>query len=187
MPSAASVDETEFSLSEAGIHSWHWLSAATSPDELARQEIVTASQKSVPLRWVVLQRPGLDLWVEIHAADPLPQRFMEAVNSVTNLLRLPFGWDSYSARPIDPQSAKAAIYVLADLLAERIQPPQVVPTVAGGIQLEWHQNGVDLEIEISASGAELVYFEDHKAQTSWEEEGPVALARAKQIISSRLL
>jgi len=186
MPSSASAEETEFSLSEAAIHSRHWLSATTSPDELSRERIVMPYEKSIPLRWAVIQRPGLDLWVEIHTIAPVPQWFTDAASSVTNLLRLPFGWDSYSAKPIDPRSAKAALDFLASLIGKQVQAPQIVPTVSGGIQLEWHQNGIDLEIEISASGSEKVYFEDRQAQTDWEEEGPLAMVKAEQIISSRL-
>ena len=186
MPSTASVEETEFSLSEAAIHSRRWLSAATSADELSRQWIVMTDQKSIPLLGVVVRRSGLDLSIEIRAFDPVPQWFRDAANSVTNLLRMPFGWDSYSAKPIDPRSAKVALYFLADLIGKQASAPQIVPTVSGGIQLEWHQNGIDLEIEISASGSEGVYFEDRQSQTSWEEDGPLAIAKAKQIIFSRL-
>jgi hypothetical protein len=46
--------------------------------------------------------------------------------------------------------------------------PSVVPTSRGGIQLEWHRAGVDLEIEIESPDRVNVFFEDDREGT--EEE-----------------
>lgn len=61
-------------------------------------------------------------------------------------------WDSYGGKPIT-QFALAEAELLLDAL-ERIQAvePFICPCSNGGLQLEWHRNGYDLEIEISPEG-----------------------------------
>ena len=43
-----------------------------------------------------------------------------------------------------------ALSVLESILQPKTPAPQVIPLSNGGLQFEWHENGVDLEIEISA-------------------------------------
>ena len=68
------------------------------------------------------------------------------------LLDLPQGWDSYGAGCIDPKAVDAASRLL-DVLDH---DPAVIPTSHGGIQLEWHRDGLELEVEINTAG-EIVY------------------------------
>ncbi len=60
------------------------------------------------------------------------------------LLDLPAGWDSYGSACIDPRAVGMARAIASALSA--------VPTVAGGIQLECHVEGFDLELEIRPDG-----------------------------------
>lgn len=55
-------------------------------------------------------------------------------------------WDSYGARKIDPRAIERAILLL-DSLPGNWQP---VPCSDGGVQLEMHEGGFDIEITISA-------------------------------------
>jgi hypothetical protein len=57
------------------------------------------------------------------------------------LLALKPGWDSYEAEPITEAAARTA-----DAVA-------FVPRSDGGIQIELHGGGVDLEIEIAPDGS----------------------------------
>ncbi|MGV3724590.1 MAG: hypothetical protein ACO1SX_27150, partial [Actinomycetota bacterium] len=65
------------------------------------------------------------------------------------LLELPENWDSYGAKPITPAAVETAARVAAVLKA---RDPQAMPLACGGVQLEWHADGVDVEIEIGADG-----------------------------------
>lgn len=49
---------------------------------------------------------------------------------------------------------------LAVATQDQIVWPQVVPTQAGGLQLEWHRKNLDLEIEIGPNGRAQAYLED---------------------------
>ena len=65
-------------------------------------------------------------------------------------------------------SVLGALTILAKILDTRAPPPSVVPTWDGGVQVEWHRNGVDLEIEISPDGNAEYFF----ASPDEEREGP---------------
>ena len=61
-------------------------------------------------------------------------------------------WDSYGGKPITQFALAEAQLLLKALSGIQAVDPSVVPCSNGGIQLEWHRNGYDLEIEISPEG-----------------------------------
>ena len=71
--------------------------------------------------------------------------------------------------------------ILAKILDSRTPPPSVVPTWDGGVQVEWHRNGVDLEIEISPDGNAEYFFaspnEEHEGAARDEIERLTKYAR----------
>jgi len=91
------------------------------------------------------------------------------LRTLGSLLVLPAGWDSYGGRATDPSCVLAAWRLLAAVMRDDIPAPNVVPTVRGGVQLEWHRNGVDLEIEVVASREFLISFETEAVGESWEK------------------
>jgi hypothetical protein len=80
------------------------------------------------------------------------------------LLKLPVGWDGYRAKKVSPTVAAFAWNVLESVMRPGTPAPSVVPVAGGGIQLEWHEGGVDIELFISKPmKAELyVAFEDDR-------------------------
>ena len=75
-----------------------------------------------------------------------------------SLLRMELGWDSYGAQAVSPRAVETALAFLSRLLA--LPQPSIVPTPAGGIQLEWHDGRVDIEIECSPEGHAQLSAED---------------------------
>jgi hypothetical protein len=82
------------------------------------------------------------------------------------LMRLPAGWDSYGAPPIRPEAVSFALSVLNSIMKLQTPLPQVVPTSVGGVQLEWHEKDIDLELHISAPYNCEVLFHDHRDTTA---------------------
>ena len=74
--------------------------------------------------------------------------FMPVLGKICELGLLPPSWDSYGARSIHPRTALYTVKLLLEILLDSDPFPSVVPTVHGGIQLEWHEGGVELEIDI---------------------------------------
>jgi hypothetical protein len=64
------------------------------------------------------------------------------------LRELQANWDSYGASPIDPACIKSA-----QLFLERIN---IVPCCDGGVSLEWHTHGYDLELSFVPDGTTAV-------------------------------
>jgi len=91
------------------------------------------------------------------------------LRTLGSLLVLPAGWDSYGARAPDPSCVLAAWRLLGAVMRDNIPAPAVVPTVCGGVQLEWHRNGADLEIEVVAPRQFVVSFEAGAVGGSWEK------------------
>lgn len=90
-----------------------------------------------------------------------PPLWLEYVGDKLNkLLSLPANWDSYGAERIDLQAAITTLQLLTRLMSEEIPLPDIVPVNNGGIQVEWHTQGIDIEIEIPSSGNIQYYFED---------------------------
>ena len=47
--------------------------------------------------------------------------------------------------------------------------PALVPTVRGGLQLEWHRQGVDIEVEVDPNGSVSWWAEDRRTGEESEQ------------------
>ncbi len=86
-----------------------------------------------------------------HAPPPSDAAQLAAVR----LLALKENWDSYGA-PIISKIAVDAALQLRNVLAA---VPSFVPMSNGGVQVEWHSLGFDVELEIQPNGR-LAHPED---------------------------
>lgn len=86
--------------------------------------------------------------------------FMPLLSQICDLGLLPPNWNTYGAQPIDPDTAAFAVTLLLNLLSADDPFPSIVPTSRGGILLEWHEGGVDLEVDIRSPSSVHVSFED---------------------------
>ena len=84
----------------------------------------------------------------------------EDVSRLTEVSRLPKGWDSYGAMQIEPQVISHAREILEKTMDDEIPVPQIVPVYDGGIQLEWHTDSIDFEIHLAPSGKGGYFWED---------------------------
>ena len=68
-------------------------------------------------------------------------------------------WRS-DGQPTNPTAVKALLALLIEVGDDRMPPPSIVPAWNGGVQAEWHRNGVDLEIEANPDGLVEFFFID---------------------------
>ncbi|MBI3696221.1 MAG: hypothetical protein HY238_15465 [Acidobacteria bacterium] len=108
----------------------------------------------------------------------------EIAQALSSLLALPTNWDSYGARPVNPECVSYALQLLRSTMKAETPAPAVVPTCAGGVQIEWHTRGIDLEIEIRSPGQSSVLYEDHQDGTTWEGEVTTDLNHLRRLIST---
>src|SRR2546427_9995094 len=115
----------------------YWASA-TAPEPAVR-----------PIRLVVESR-GRTVGFVIRSASSDPPRWvMPALQSIAELTALPPNWDSYGARAINRHIVNASLNLLVSIMRDSTPPPSAVPTAQGGVQLEWHARGIDLEITLN--------------------------------------
>jgi len=101
-----------------------------------------------------------------------------AVDQIETLTALPQAWDGYRSETIRASTAVRAVAFLLSTAYPELSPPSIVPLADGGIQVEWHRGGVDLEIAFSEQ-TPGVYIED--AETSESRELPLADAQAEVV------
>ena len=94
------------------------------------------------------------------------------VEKLNELRRLTASNWSAGAKPIDISAINSMLELLTNILPNDAPPPTVVPTWDGGVQVEWHRNGIDLEIEVSADRESEYYFFDHQSNEEIEGEAP---------------
>jgi hypothetical protein len=94
--------------------------------------------------------------------------FRPTVHSVFRALSLRRGWDTYDALPISYQSAEDALTFLSQIIDPAASPPAVVPLADGGVQLEWHRGGLDVEFAFSPDEQPELYVADRETGTEWD-------------------
>lgn len=110
--------------------------------------------------------PGGSLLLEVEGE--LPLWLVPSVRSLCELLWLEPNWDSFGALPVERRAVEQALAILFGTMQKTTPPPIAVPTSSGGIQLEWHLGGIDLEVELEPDGTVGVYFADKQSGTEWE-------------------
>jgi len=86
------------------------------------------------------------------ALNPAPDWLAGILDRVRRLSSLPPGWDGHTGRPVSHSAITAALRFLVQLAPHVRVPPSMVPTVSGGVAVEWHRGTVDIEIEFPVSG-----------------------------------
>ena len=90
---------------------------------------------------------------------------IEAVRKITAFAQYKDGWDTYSAKRLKPEAGIFALKILSDTMAFDPPMPAIVPTLSGGVQLEWHRNARDIEVEINGTYDVTVWCYDHQTDT----------------------
>jgi hypothetical protein len=87
----------------------------------------------------------------------------------------PQGWDGYQSPPPHPSIIAYARSVLNSVMQQDTPAPSIVPMSEGGLQLEWHRAGYDIELAIySTDDVELsIEFPDDREPV---EEKPLRLS-----------
>lgn len=134
----------------------------------------------VGLREFRLPFEGGEIVLQI-AAIP-PAWVAPTVDALGRLLSMPQGWDSYGARQVDPACVASAIDIALTIMHDRTPSPAVVPTSSGGIQLEWHTRGIDLEIEIRSPSRISASFEDQRIDAAWDAEQVFDFSRIRDAL-----
>jgi len=83
------------------------------------------------------------------------------------LTSLPRGWDGYNGIPVSFTCARFAANLLERIFIDGVSEPSLVPGCDGTLQIEWHKNLFDIEIDVLGANNVIAMRFDH--QTSREE------------------
>lgn len=110
--------------------------------------------------------------------DPVGKRLEE-------LIRLEPGWDGYRGAPVSFEIAHFAVRMLEAACGLATPTPQLVPGSQGDLQIEWHTNQGDVELDVLApnnvvawrrnvstgpDGEEIALTNDFSAVAIWIKE-----------------
>ncbi|WP_170790255.1 hypothetical protein [Ruegeria lacuscaerulensis] len=98
-----------------------------------------------------------------HWARELKRR----LNDLTSLKK---GWDGYAGQPVSFNVAQFAANLIETLCIDGVPAPQLVPGSDGTMQLEWHLNGYDIEIDVLAPFDVVATRYDHISNVEDEIE-----------------
>ena len=73
------------------------------------------------------------------------------------------GWDGYDCKPVSFTIATFAARLMERIFVEGLTAPSLVPGGDGTLQMEWHVNGYDLEIDVLGPNNVFAYRRDHEA------------------------
>ena len=90
--------------------------------------------------------------VRIEAMGAMPEVALQTMSHLLHLAELPKGWDSYDGNQVGQRAIRAALLFVSQLSLPNLPRPSVVPCSDGGLQIEWHEAGVDLEVAFDAAG-----------------------------------
>ncbi len=89
------------------------------------------------------------------------------VAKLAELAQLKAGWNSYRAAPISPEAIQRALALLDATMSEGTPAPSVVPLSTGGVQIEWHVAGFDLEVEVPSPPGQIEVCASEFGADSW--------------------
>ena len=81
---------------------------------------------------------------------------------------LPRGWDGYDGGPVTFNTAQFAANLIERLFIAGVPSPSLVPGGDGTVQIEWHRNQYDIEIDVLGPYEVLAFRRDQR--TGNEEE-----------------
>lgn len=113
------------------------------------------SSISPPQTWVRVGVPRSEWIID------LQERFDE----ITSLAR---GWDGYDGRSVTFTTAQFAAHLIERLFIAGVPSPYLVPGSDGTVQIEWHRNQYDIEIDVLGPYEVVAFRRDQR--TGKEEE-----------------
>lgn len=130
-----------------------------------RQRIEASSPEP---RQFPFRLPDGTIYVQLYGEEP--NWLYSALNKLQTLATMPENWDSHGGSAITAEAIFATLKFMAQYLSDRTKEPSIVPTSAGGLQLEWHRMVGDLEVSFTADGAIAAYFASTTSGEEWEME-----------------
>jgi hypothetical protein len=110
----------------------------------------------------LMRLPGGEISIVLPPDVDEPSWLIPCLEALSDIGSLPENWNSYGASPVAINAVADTLRLMAAVMSETMPLPNFVPTRRGGIQLEWHTKGIDLEIDVLPSGRLYASLEDQE-------------------------
>lgn len=149
-------------------------STLAAPDGRHRDPRAFSRRAQSSGRFEIIAGPGLPSWV------------MPVLERLSALVDLPPNWNGSASAPVEPRLAEVAVNeVLALVMPDDAAPlPQIVPCVDGGLQLEWHRAGWDVEVQLTPLGEIWVDASEVDGDLEWEGDFSARREDLKLVLKS---
>lgn len=108
---------------------------------------------SFSLREILALVFSRDPAIRVSFTSSEPRWLVPVLSQLFEFVALPENWDSYGGRPLTRENLEVALQVLEQVMEVDTEPPWVVPLPSGGVQFEWHREGLDAEIVIDRASS----------------------------------
>ncbi len=138
---------------------------------------------------LVVRSGNLKRTMEFQVSNtPLPAWIEPSLRRAGYLLLLPADWDREGAPPIEASAIQNALGAMASFMQDASSLPQWTPTRIGGVQLDWHEEGIDLEMEFPPDErqAVVVFSDRNNEATDWDGLLTQHIERLRTLFSERL-
>jgi hypothetical protein len=119
--------------------------------------------------------------IQIKIGQSAAPWLLPAFRRIEALTALAHGWDSYGGQPVAADAAMGAVRFLAETAYPELPEPAVVPLADGGVQIEWHRGGLDIEVTFSDEHAGM-YVEDLAGGEAYERSREDARAELLRLM-----
>jgi len=157
------------------------LLSATCPLEVLVEEI----DGTQPSMYIAIGESGINPLLEVEEAlgSTAPRWIARVAKRSAELLTLPDGWDTYGSSRVNPRAAAYALRLLLLISSTNTPAPSLVPLADGGVQVEWHTDGADLEVEVAANGVLSIYSVVGGTEDEWESDFYPAIERLESLVA----
>jgi hypothetical protein len=105
-----------------------------------------------------------------YEAAPEQKWQITVLSKILDYTNLEPNWDTYGSPPLKWDAGLFALNVLNQVMLRRTPVPQVVPTPGGGVQVEWHDRQIDIELHVKGPyDCELLVEDKRSGHTQSEE------------------
>jgi hypothetical protein len=94
----------------------------------------------------------------------------DAYTRLIHLMSLGRGWDGSDSPAVRTEIATFAWNALSSVMTPQTPIPFIAPVAGGGVQLEWHVDGLDIELYIPQPSRAELYIEYHDGRDIVEED-----------------
>lgn len=163
-------------LSRGDIRTWQ----GTAVQRKQASQMLTADQ---PLSFELEFTGGERVRVILLDSGREPAALWRVLTTIKHLSSLPSGWDSYGAQPLTAGAVRRGLSLLPLLFDEDTPEPSVIPTRDGGLQFEWHQRGIDVEVIVRAGDPVVYYVADATTDQELERTGNAGRVAAQAALA----